>query len=107
MCPNLCACVRAYVCTCIRPAPALSDSRNLPYGRPAVLFRTKYSILHHSDYISGYSEALSMPLWTSYTVSRQVVYILEDVSVDIYCHQTGSRGTSFRRQHVSFSPKHQ
>uniref|UniRef100_A0A3B5AZG4 Ectonucleotide pyrophosphatase/phosphodiesterase 2 n=1 Tax=Stegastes partitus TaxID=144197 RepID=A0A3B5AZG4_9TELE len=47
-------------------------SRNLPYGRPAVLFRTKYSILHHSDYISGYSEALSMPLWTSYTVSRQV-----------------------------------
>uniref|UniRef100_A0AAQ5XUD2 SMB domain-containing protein n=1 Tax=Amphiprion ocellaris TaxID=80972 RepID=A0AAQ5XUD2_AMPOC len=48
------------------------DSRNLPYGRPAVLFRTKYSILHHSDYISGYSETLSMPLWTSYTVSRQV-----------------------------------
>uniref|UniRef100_A0A4W6EV38 Ectonucleotide pyrophosphatase/phosphodiesterase 2 n=1 Tax=Lates calcarifer TaxID=8187 RepID=A0A4W6EV38_LATCA len=47
-------------------------NRNLPYGRPAVLFRTKYSILHHSDYISGYSEALSMPLWTSYTVSRQV-----------------------------------
>uniref|UniRef100_A0A3Q1JXN9 SMB domain-containing protein n=1 Tax=Anabas testudineus TaxID=64144 RepID=A0A3Q1JXN9_ANATE len=47
-------------------------SRNLPYGRPAVLFRTKYTILHHSDYISGYSEVLSMPLWTSYTVSRQV-----------------------------------
>uniref|UniRef100_A0A7N6A0C1 SMB domain-containing protein n=1 Tax=Anabas testudineus TaxID=64144 RepID=A0A7N6A0C1_ANATE len=46
--------------------------RNLPYGRPAVLFRTKYTILHHSDYISGYSEVLSMPLWTSYTVSRQV-----------------------------------
>ncbi|CAG6016118.1 unnamed protein product [Menidia menidia] len=51
---------------------AVDDSRNLPYGRPAVLFRTKYSILHHSDYISGYSEALSMPLWTSYTVSREV-----------------------------------
>lgn len=50
-----------------------SDSRNLPYGRPAVLFRTKYTILHHSDYISGYSEVLSMPLWTSYTVSRQVL----------------------------------
>uniref|UniRef100_A0A3Q3JMS9 SMB domain-containing protein n=1 Tax=Monopterus albus TaxID=43700 RepID=A0A3Q3JMS9_MONAL len=46
--------------------------RNLPFGRPAVLFRTKYSILHHSDYISGYSEALSMPLWTSYTVGRRV-----------------------------------
>uniref|UniRef100_A0A8D3D1L8 SMB domain-containing protein n=1 Tax=Scophthalmus maximus TaxID=52904 RepID=A0A8D3D1L8_SCOMX len=51
---------------------AIDDSRNLPYGRPAVLFRTKYSLLHHSDFISGYSESLSMPLWTSYTVSRQV-----------------------------------
>uniref|UniRef100_A0A8C7L6Q0 Ectonucleotide pyrophosphatase/phosphodiesterase 2 n=1 Tax=Oncorhynchus kisutch TaxID=8019 RepID=A0A8C7L6Q0_ONCKI len=48
------------------------NSKNLPHGRPAVLFRTKYSILHHSDYISGYSESLSMPLWTSYTVSKQV-----------------------------------
>uniref|UniRef100_A0AAY5L3R2 SMB domain-containing protein n=1 Tax=Esox lucius TaxID=8010 RepID=A0AAY5L3R2_ESOLU len=47
-------------------------TKNLPYGRPAVLFRAKYSILHHSDYISGYSEALFMPLWTSYTVSKQV-----------------------------------
>lgn len=37
-----------------------------------MLFRTKYLILHHSDFISGYSEALTMPLWTSYTVSRQV-----------------------------------
>ncbi|KAJ8291058.1 hypothetical protein GJAV_G00020900 [Gymnothorax javanicus] len=51
---------------------ALDDSKNLPYGRPAVLFRTKYNILHHSDYISGYSETLSMPLWTSYTVSKLV-----------------------------------
>ncbi|XP_042610414.1 ectonucleotide pyrophosphatase/phosphodiesterase family member 2-like [Cyprinus carpio] len=48
------------------------DNKNLPYGRPAVMIRTKYYILHHSDYISGYSEALSMPLWTSYTVSKQV-----------------------------------
>ncbi|KAM7382386.1 hypothetical protein PAMP_002115 [Pampus punctatissimus] len=51
---------------------AIDDNRNLPYGRPAVLYRTKYSILHQSDYISGYSEALSMPLWSSYTISRQV-----------------------------------
>ncbi|XP_048881517.1 ectonucleotide pyrophosphatase/phosphodiesterase family member 2 isoform X2 [Brienomyrus brachyistius] len=51
---------------------AIDDSRNLPFGRPAVLFRTKYSVLHHSDYISGYSEALSMPLWTSYTAAKQV-----------------------------------
>uniref|UniRef100_A0A8C6PHM4 Ectonucleotide pyrophosphatase/phosphodiesterase 2 n=1 Tax=Nothobranchius furzeri TaxID=105023 RepID=A0A8C6PHM4_NOTFU len=45
---------------------------NLPFGRPAVLFHTKYTILHHTDYISGYSETLFMPLWSSYTVSRQV-----------------------------------
>nr|XP_023669473.1 ectonucleotide pyrophosphatase/phosphodiesterase family member 2 isoform X1 [Paramormyrops kingsleyae] len=51
---------------------AIDDSRNLPFGRPAVLFRTKYSVLHHSDYISGYSEVLSMPLWTSYTAAKQV-----------------------------------
>ncbi|XP_038130790.1 ectonucleotide pyrophosphatase/phosphodiesterase family member 2 isoform X1 [Cyprinodon tularosa] len=51
---------------------AIDDSRNLPHGRPAVLFRAKYSVLHHSDYISGYSETLLMPLWTSYTVSIQV-----------------------------------
>uniref|UniRef100_A0A8C7YK71 Ectonucleotide pyrophosphatase/phosphodiesterase 2 n=1 Tax=Oryzias sinensis TaxID=183150 RepID=A0A8C7YK71_9TELE len=48
------------------------NSRNLPFGRPAVIFRTKYFVLHHVDYISGYSEALAMPLWTSFTVSRQV-----------------------------------
>ncbi|KAI2655593.1 Ectonucleotide pyrophosphatase/phosphodiesterase family member 2 [Labeo rohita] len=50
----------------------IDDNKNLPYGRPAAMFRTKYYILHHSDYISGYSEALFMPLWTSYTVSKQV-----------------------------------
>ncbi|CAF88481.1 unnamed protein product, partial [Tetraodon nigroviridis] len=48
------------------------DSRNLPHGRPAVLFRTRYLVLHHSDFISGYSEPLTMPLWTSYTLGRQV-----------------------------------
>ncbi|XP_069051016.1 autotaxin isoform X4 [Lepisosteus oculatus] len=47
------------------------DGKHLLYGRPAVLFRTKYSILHHSDYVSGYSEALSMALWASYTVPKQ------------------------------------
>uniref|UniRef100_A0A1A8FD97 Ectonucleotide pyrophosphatase/phosphodiesterase 2 n=1 Tax=Nothobranchius korthausae TaxID=1143690 RepID=A0A1A8FD97_9TELE len=51
---------------------AIDDNRNLPFGRPAVLFHTKYTVLHHTDYISGYSETLSMPLWSSYTVSRQV-----------------------------------
>ncbi|XP_062848697.1 ectonucleotide pyrophosphatase/phosphodiesterase family member 2 isoform X2 [Trichomycterus rosablanca] len=56
----------------LRLRKAIDDNRNLPCGRPAVMFHTKYSILHHSDYISAYSEALSMPLWTSFTVSKQV-----------------------------------
>ncbi|XP_012681906.1 ectonucleotide pyrophosphatase/phosphodiesterase family member 2 [Clupea harengus] len=55
-----------------RVRQAIDDSKNLPHGRPAVMFQTKYSILHHSDFISAYSEVLSMPLWTSYTVPKQV-----------------------------------
>ncbi|CAI9563683.1 unnamed protein product [Staurois parvus] len=50
--------------------PRNSDKNPL-YGRPAVLFKTKYSILQHSDFVSGYSESLMMPLWTSYTISKQ------------------------------------
>ncbi|KAL7984097.1 hypothetical protein Chor_002667 [Crotalus horridus] len=46
--------------------------KHLLYGRPAVLFRTKYSLLHHHDFESGYSETFQMPLWTSYTISKQV-----------------------------------
>ncbi|XP_075070099.1 autotaxin isoform X2 [Mixophyes fleayi] len=45
--------------------------KNLLYGRPAVLFKTKYTVLHHSDFISAYSETLLMPLWTSYTIPKQ------------------------------------
>ncbi|XP_013929717.1 PREDICTED: ectonucleotide pyrophosphatase/phosphodiesterase family member 2 [Thamnophis sirtalis] len=45
--------------------------KHLLYGRPAVLFRTKYSLLHHHDFESGYSETFQMPLWTSYTISKQ------------------------------------
>ncbi|XP_069776682.1 autotaxin isoform X4 [Narcine bancroftii] len=48
------------------------ENKHLLYGRPAVLYRTKYYILHHHGYISGYSETFSMPLWTSYTVPKQV-----------------------------------
>lgn len=47
--------------------------RHLLYGRPAVLYRTRYDILYHTDFESGYSEIFLMPLWTSYTVSKQVI----------------------------------
>ncbi|XP_053100092.1 ectonucleotide pyrophosphatase/phosphodiesterase family member 2 isoform X3 [Hemicordylus capensis] len=48
-----------------------TEDKHLLYGRPAVLYRTKYSILHHNDFESGYSETFLMPLWTSYTISKQ------------------------------------
>ncbi|XP_062987155.1 ectonucleotide pyrophosphatase/phosphodiesterase family member 2 isoform X2 [Elgaria multicarinata webbii] len=48
-----------------------NEDKHLLYGRPAVLYRTKYSILHHHDFESGYSETFLMPLWTSYTISKQ------------------------------------
>lgn len=58
-----------------------SVDKHLLYGRPAVLYRTKYNILHHHDFESGYSETFLMPLWTSYTISKQVsaVFALESV----------------------------
>uniref|UniRef100_A0AAV2K7H1 Receptor ligand binding region domain-containing protein n=1 Tax=Knipowitschia caucasica TaxID=637954 RepID=A0AAV2K7H1_KNICA len=43
----------------------------LPFGRPAVLFHTHYSLLHHVDFISGFSKDLSLPLWASYTLPAQ------------------------------------
>uniref|UniRef100_A0A8C3GIS3 Autotaxin n=1 Tax=Cairina moschata TaxID=8855 RepID=A0A8C3GIS3_CAIMO len=48
-----------------------TEEKHLLYGRPAVLYRTKYNILHHHDFESGYSETFLMPLWTSYTISKQ------------------------------------
>ncbi|XP_046875784.1 ectonucleotide pyrophosphatase/phosphodiesterase family member 2 isoform X2 [Hypomesus transpacificus] len=47
------------------------NTTHLPYGRPAVLFESRYSLLHHVDFISAYSLELAMPLWTSFTLPRQ------------------------------------
>ena len=49
-----------------------ADSTQLPFGRPAVMFHTDYSLLHHLEFISGYSKELKMSLWTAYTLPRQV-----------------------------------
>lgn len=56
-----------YVCVCV-----CADSTQLPFGRPAVMFDTRYTLLHHVEFISGYSKDLAMPLWTSYTLLQQV-----------------------------------
>uniref|UniRef100_A0A7N6ALU5 SMB domain-containing protein n=1 Tax=Anabas testudineus TaxID=64144 RepID=A0A7N6ALU5_ANATE len=54
----------------------------LPFGRPAVMFDTQYTLLHHVEFISGYSKELAMPLWTAYTLSRQVSPSVQCVRVD-------------------------
>uniref|UniRef100_A0A3B4UGS4 Ectonucleotide pyrophosphatase/phosphodiesterase 2 n=1 Tax=Seriola dumerili TaxID=41447 RepID=A0A3B4UGS4_SERDU len=55
---------------------------HLPFGRPAVMFDTEYSLLHHVEFISGYSKELAMPLWTAYTLPRQVSLGVQCIRVD-------------------------
>ncbi|KAK2834147.1 hypothetical protein Q7C36_014848 [Tachysurus vachellii] len=53
-------------------AALLNNATHLPFGRPAVLFQTSYSLLQHSDYISAYSYELHIPLWTAFTITPQI-----------------------------------
>uniref|UniRef100_A0A667ZZ62 Ectonucleotide pyrophosphatase/phosphodiesterase 1 n=1 Tax=Myripristis murdjan TaxID=586833 RepID=A0A667ZZ62_9TELE len=42
---------------------------HVPYGVPRVLQENAdYCVLHHSDYLNGYSKDLLMPLWVAYTI---------------------------------------
>uniref|UniRef100_A0AAR2JZW7 SMB domain-containing protein n=1 Tax=Pygocentrus nattereri TaxID=42514 RepID=A0AAR2JZW7_PYGNA len=54
-----------------RFSPEDTDVTHLLFGRPAVLFQSSYTLLQHSDYISGYSYELQMPLWTAFTITPQ------------------------------------
>uniref|UniRef100_A0A8C1VAH0 SMB domain-containing protein n=1 Tax=Cyprinus carpio TaxID=7962 RepID=A0A8C1VAH0_CYPCA len=54
------------VCVC-------ADVTHLPFGRPAVLFQTSYTQLCHSDYCSGFSHDINMPLWSAFTLTAQVI----------------------------------
>uniref|UniRef100_A0AAQ4P6Z3 SMB domain-containing protein n=1 Tax=Gasterosteus aculeatus aculeatus TaxID=481459 RepID=A0AAQ4P6Z3_GASAC len=63
---NLSRCVCVCVCVCV-----CADSSLLPFGRPAVMFDTQYSLLHHVEFVSGFSRELAMPLWTAFTLPRQ------------------------------------
>uniref|UniRef100_A0A7N8Y8V6 SMB domain-containing protein n=1 Tax=Mastacembelus armatus TaxID=205130 RepID=A0A7N8Y8V6_9TELE len=72
--------------------PALTNSTQLPFGRPAVMFNTQYSLLHHVEFISGYSKELAMPLWTAYTLPRQEdTTPVPEVSPDVQCIQVDPR----------------
>uniref|UniRef100_A0A8C7G3V6 Ectonucleotide pyrophosphatase/phosphodiesterase 1 n=1 Tax=Oncorhynchus kisutch TaxID=8019 RepID=A0A8C7G3V6_ONCKI len=46
---------------------------HLPYGIPRVLQEnSEYCVLHHADYINGYSKDTLMPLWVAYTINPLV-----------------------------------
>uniref|UniRef100_A0A4W3I617 Ectonucleotide pyrophosphatase/phosphodiesterase 2 n=1 Tax=Callorhinchus milii TaxID=7868 RepID=A0A4W3I617_CALMI len=59
------------------------ENKHLLYSRPAVTYRTKYYMLHHHGYESGYSETFLMPLWTSYTVPKLVCIPLQCILIYI------------------------
>uniref|UniRef100_A0A671UET5 Ectonucleotide pyrophosphatase/phosphodiesterase 2 n=1 Tax=Sparus aurata TaxID=8175 RepID=A0A671UET5_SPAAU len=67
------------------------NNTHLPFGRPAVMFETQYSLLHHVEFISGYSKELAMPLWTAYTLPRQDLTPVPDVSPGVQCIRVDSR----------------
>ncbi|XP_016359509.1 ectonucleotide pyrophosphatase/phosphodiesterase family member 2-like [Sinocyclocheilus anshuiensis] len=50
----------------------LNNVTHLAFGRPAVLFQTSYTQLCHSDYCSGFSNVINMPLWSAFTLTAQV-----------------------------------
>uniref|UniRef100_A0A8C2BT87 SMB domain-containing protein n=1 Tax=Cyprinus carpio TaxID=7962 RepID=A0A8C2BT87_CYPCA len=54
----------------------LNNVTHLPFGRPAVLFQTSYTQLCHSDYSSGFSHDINMPLWSAFTLTAQVYSLL-------------------------------
>uniref|UniRef100_A0A3B4UHV7 Ectonucleotide pyrophosphatase/phosphodiesterase 2 n=1 Tax=Seriola dumerili TaxID=41447 RepID=A0A3B4UHV7_SERDU len=79
-------------CSCDDEVNGLYNSTHLPFGRPAVMFDTEYSLLHHVEFISGYSKELAMPLWTAYTLPRQEdITPLPEVSLGVQCIRVDPR----------------
>ncbi|XP_075900011.1 autotaxin-like [Nelusetta ayraudi] len=69
----------------------LHNSTQLPFGRPSVMFDTQYSLLHHLEFISGYSKELAMPLWTSYTLQEDLPPTQDVSSSSAPCVRVDSR----------------
>ncbi|KAG5264924.1 hypothetical protein AALO_G00259510 [Alosa alosa] len=92
-----------------RFSPAVDDSIHLPYGRPAAMFETKYFLLYHGDFVSGYSEELAMPLWTSFTIPKQTdstplpLPVSDCVRADVRIPQANSQACSTYSQESELS----
>uniref|UniRef100_A0A4W5MVG0 Ectonucleotide pyrophosphatase/phosphodiesterase 1 n=1 Tax=Hucho hucho TaxID=62062 RepID=A0A4W5MVG0_9TELE len=61
-------------CSCnYEQATHQAKALHLPYGIPRVLQENAdYCVLHHADYINGYSKDILMPLWVAYTINPLV-----------------------------------
>uniref|UniRef100_A0AAY4C431 SMB domain-containing protein n=1 Tax=Denticeps clupeoides TaxID=299321 RepID=A0AAY4C431_9TELE len=71
-----------------------------PYGVPRVLQRnTNHCLLHHSDYITGFSRDTRMPLWVAYTLKNPVRFSLANsdwcVRADVRVQPSVSQSCSF------------
>lgn len=79
----------------------------LPFGRPAVMFHTRYSLLHHVEFVSGYSTELAMPLWTAYTLQPQDDPApVPEASPHIQCIRVDSRVPAEHSQSCSAYNQH-
>ncbi|XP_063041608.1 ectonucleotide pyrophosphatase/phosphodiesterase family member 2 [Engraulis encrasicolus] len=87
----------------------VDDTIHLPYGRPAALFQATYFLLRHGDFISGYSEELAMPLWTSFTIPAQTdgtplpLPVSDCVRADVRIPQANSQACSSYTQNAELS----
>uniref|UniRef100_UPI003AAFB1D1 autotaxin-like n=1 Tax=Centroberyx gerrardi TaxID=166262 RepID=UPI003AAFB1D1 len=83
------------------------NSTQLPFGRPAVMFDTRFSLLHHVEFISGYSKELAMPLWTSYTLPPQEdMTPVPDVPAGAQCVRVDPRVSAEQSQSCSSYSQH-
>ncbi|XP_072304427.1 autotaxin-like isoform X2 [Eucyclogobius newberryi] len=83
------------------------NTSHVPFGRPAVLFHTHYSLLHHVEFISGYSRELALPLWASYTIPATGELGLSDVSTDQTCLRADQRVSPVHSRSCSVYQQHQ
>ncbi|XP_076158075.1 venom phosphodiesterase CdcPDE [Alosa pseudoharengus] len=48
-----------------------TEKQHMPFGRPRLLQSgADYCLLHHHGFVSGYSKASLMPMWSSFTVEK-------------------------------------
>lgn len=75
-----------------------------PFGTPRVLQAgATFCLLHHSDYLNGYSHDRLMPLWVSYTI-QPVVRSASCISCGVIGWQDSVRGSVlFRTDSLSNS----